>query len=151
MAQPPDVTGLLVAWSHGDADANDRLIEAVYAELRGLARGYLRRERPDHSLAPTALVREAYLRLVDQRRVQWHNRVHLFAIAAHMMRRLLVDHARAHGAAKRGAGHRVPCSTSTLRSSPRTSTSPRWTLLSRGWPHSIDDRAAWWSCASSED
>jgi RNA polymerase sigma factor (TIGR02999 family) len=108
MAQPPDVTGLLVAWSHGDADANDRLIEAVYAELRGLARGYLRRERPDHSLAPTALVHEAYLRLVDQRRVPWQNRAHFFAIAAHVMRRLLVDHARAHGAAKRGSGHRVP-------------------------------------------
>jgi RNA polymerase sigma-70 factor, ECF subfamily len=72
-------------------------MEAVYAELRGLARGYLRRERPDHSLAPTALVHEAYLKLVDQRRVQWHNRAHFFAIAAHAMRRLLVDHARAHG------------------------------------------------------
>jgi RNA polymerase sigma factor (TIGR02999 family) len=108
MVQPPDVTGLLVAWSRGDADANERLIEAVYAELRGLARGYLRRERPDHSLAPTALVHEAYLRLVDQRHLQWHNRAHFFAIAAHVMRRLLVDHARGHGAAKRGAGHRVP-------------------------------------------
>ncbi len=108
MTQPPDVSGLLVAWSHGDAEADDRLIDAVYAELRALARGYLRRERPDHSLAPTALVHEAYLRLVDQRRVPWHNRAHFFAIAAHVMRRLLVDHARAHGAVKRGAGHRVP-------------------------------------------
>ena len=108
MTQSPDVTALLVAWSNGDGEAHDRLIEAVYAELRALARGYLRRERPDHSLAPTALVHEAYLRLVDQRRVQWHNRAHFFAIAAHVMRRLLVDHARAHGAVKGGAGHRVP-------------------------------------------
>ena len=76
--------------------------------MRALARGYLRRERPDHSLAPTALVHEAYLKLVDQRRVHRRNRAHFFAIAAHVMRRLLVDHARAHGAVKRGAGHRVP-------------------------------------------
>ena len=108
MTEPPDVTGLLVAWSNGDAEADGRLIDAVYAELRLMARGYLRRERPDHSMAPTALVHEAYLRLVDQRSVQWHNRAHFFAIAAHVMRRLLVDHARAHGATKRGAGHRVP-------------------------------------------
>ena len=70
--------------------------------------GYLTRERPDHSLAPTALVQEAYLRLVEQRSVQWHNRAHFFAIAAHVMRRLLVDQARIHGASKRRAGHRVP-------------------------------------------
>jgi RNA polymerase sigma factor (TIGR02999 family) len=108
MTQPPDVTGLLVAWSNGDAEAYDRLLNAVYAESRALARGYLRRERPDHSLAPTALVHEAYLRLVDQRAVQWRNRAHFFAIAAHVMRRLLVDHGRAHGVSKRGAGHRIP-------------------------------------------
>ncbi len=108
MTQPPDVTRLLAAWSRGGGEADDRLIEAVYAELRALARGYLRRERPDHSLAPTALVHEAYLRLVDQRDVSWQNRAHFFAIAAHVMRRLLVDHARAHGAVKRGAAHRVP-------------------------------------------
>jgi RNA polymerase sigma factor (TIGR02999 family) len=109
MAQePPDVTGLLIAWSDGEAAANSRLMEAVYPELRRLARGYLRRERPDHSLAATALVHEAYLKLVDQRRVRWQNRAHFFAIAAHLMRRLLVDHARAHGAMKRGAGRRVP-------------------------------------------
>ena len=108
MAQAPDVTGLLVAWSDGDEAASERLMEAVYAELRRLARGYMRGERPDHSLPPTALVHEAYLKLVDQRRVHWQNRAHFFAIAAHVMRRLLVDHARAHGAAKRGAGVTVP-------------------------------------------
>ena len=108
MAQAQDVTGLLVAWSDGEAAASGRLMEAVYAEMRRLARGYLRRERPDHSLPPTALVHEAYLKLVDQRRVRWQNRAHFFAIAAHVMRRLLVDHARAHGAVKRGAGVKVP-------------------------------------------
>ena len=108
MAQPRDVTGLLVAWSDGETAASGRLMEAVYAELRGLARGYLRRERRDHSLPPTALVHEAYLKLVDQRRVGWQNRAHFFAIAAHVMRRLLVDHARAHRAIKRGAGLKAP-------------------------------------------
>jgi RNA polymerase sigma factor (TIGR02999 family) len=103
-----DVTGLLLAWSNGDPGAQSRLIEAVYAELRRLARGYLQRERRDHSLPPTGLVHEAYLKLVDQRRVQWQNRTHFFAIAAHVMRRILVDHARSNLAQKRGAGHRVP-------------------------------------------
>lgn len=108
MAQAPDVTGLLIAWSDGEEAASGRLVDVVYAELRRLAKGYLRRERRDHSLPPTALVHEAYLKLVDQRQVRWHNRAHFFAIAAHVMRRLLVDHARAHGAAKRGAGAKVP-------------------------------------------
>lgn len=104
----PDVTGLLVAWSKGDEGARTRLVETVYAELRRLARGYLRRERADHSLPPTALVHEAYLKLVDQRRVHWQNRTQFFAIAAHVMRRILVDHARSHLAQKRGAAGRVP-------------------------------------------
>jgi RNA polymerase sigma-70 factor, ECF subfamily len=108
MSQTQDVMGLLVAWRDGEAAASGRLMDAVYAELRGLARGFLRRQRPDHSLAPTALVHEAYLRLVDQRRVGWQNRAHFFAIAAHVMRRVLVDHARAHGALKRGARVTVP-------------------------------------------
>ena len=103
-----DVTGLLVAWSKGDEAARSRLIDAVYAELRRLARGYLQRERPDHSLPPTALVHEAYLKLVDQRQVHWQNRTQFFAIAAHLMRRILVDHARSRNAQKRGAGDRIP-------------------------------------------
>src|SRR5688572_722509 len=103
-----EVTGLLVAWSKGDEAARSRLIDAVYVELRRLARGYLQRERPGHSLAPTALVHEAYLKLVDQRQVHWQNRTHFFAIAAHLMRRILVDHARSRNARKRGAGCRVP-------------------------------------------
>jgi RNA polymerase sigma factor (TIGR02999 family) len=106
-AASSDVTGLLVAWANGNEDAHTRLIEAVYGELRRLARGYLQRERRDHSLRPTALVHEAYLKLVDQRRVQWQNRSQFFAIAAHLMRRILVDHARRRLALKRGAGARV--------------------------------------------
>jgi RNA polymerase sigma factor (TIGR02999 family) len=103
-----DVTGLLIALSDGDETARARLIEAVYGELRRLARGYLQRERPDHSLPPTALVHEAYMKLVDQAGVRWQNRVHFFAIAAHQMRRILVDHSRGRRALKRAAGAVVP-------------------------------------------
>ena len=99
-----DVTALLVAWSQGNRIAQGQLIEIVYSELKQLAKAYLRRERPNHSVAATALVHEAYLKLVDQRRVQWHNRGHFFGIAAQAMRRILVDHARASHAAKRDGG-----------------------------------------------
>lgn len=108
MTESADITGLLVAVSKGEETARSRLIEVVYGELRRLARGYLRRERRDHSLPPTALVHDAFLKMVDQRRVRWQNRAQFFAIAAHQMRRILVDHARAHQALKRGAGARVP-------------------------------------------
>ena len=97
-----DVTALLAAWAHGDRAADSRLIAVVYEDLRRVAHRRLRAERIDHSLAPTALVHEAYLRLVDFRRLRWQNRVQFFAIAARVMRRILVDHARAHVAAKRG-------------------------------------------------
>ena len=107
MPKPLDVTALLVAWNNGDDDARDLLMEVVYDELRRRARARLRRERPDHSLSPTALVNETYLKLIDQRRVQWHSRGHFFAIAGHAMRRILVDHARARRAVKREAGVRV--------------------------------------------
>ena len=102
---PPDtdVTRLLLAWSDGKQAAAGPLMDAVYDELRRLARGYLVRERRNHSLPATALVHEAYVKLVDQRRVHWQNRAHFFAVASSVMRRLLVDHARAHGAFKRGA------------------------------------------------
>lgn len=101
MAAPGDITGLLLAWGDGDQAAQGRLVELVYDELRRVAQRQLRRERPDHSLTPTALVHEAYVKLVDQSRVRWHNRAHFFSIAAHLMRRILVDHARAGAAAKR--------------------------------------------------
>ena len=104
MEVPGDITVLLLAWRHGDEAARGQLAEAVYDELRRVAQRHLRRERPGHSLTPTALVHEAYLKLIDQRRVQWQNRAQFFAIAARLMRRVLVDHARARAAAKRAAG-----------------------------------------------
>ncbi|MGE5413019.1 MAG: sigma-70 family RNA polymerase sigma factor [Syntrophomonadaceae bacterium] len=105
MSHPPekDVTALRGEWSGGDRDALARLIQLVYGELRRLAAAYLRVERPDHTLQPTALVHEAYQRLSKQRGVEWKNRSHFFAVAARMMRRILVDHARKRHAAKRDA------------------------------------------------
>lgn len=96
-----EVTELLRAWSDGDSGARDRLMPIVYDELRRRAAAYLRRENPGHTLQPTALVHEAYLRLVDQRRIIWQNRAQFFGVAAEMMRRILVDRARAHRTAKR--------------------------------------------------
>ena len=96
------VTELLVNWSNGDQEALNKLIPLVYDELHKLARRYLRRERPDHTLQTTALVHEAYLKLVDQREANWENRAQFFAVAAQLMRRLLVDYARRHRASKRG-------------------------------------------------
>jgi RNA polymerase sigma factor (TIGR02999 family) len=107
MTGDADVTALLVAWGDGDETARSRLMDAVYDELRRVARRHLRRERDEHSLAPTALVHEAYLRLVDQRRVRWQSRAHFFGIAAQLMRRILVDHARSRAAAKRGSDRTV--------------------------------------------
>jgi RNA polymerase sigma factor (TIGR02999 family) len=101
---PGDITVLLLAWRDGDESARSRLTEVVYDELRRVAQRHMRRERPDHSLTPTALVHEAYLKLIDQRRVEWQNRAQFFAIAARVMRRVLVDHARARATAKRAAG-----------------------------------------------
>jgi len=96
-----DVTGLLVERASGNEQALDRLIPLVYKELRRLAAGCLRRERPDHTLQPTALVHEAYLRLVDQKNPSWQNRSHFFKVAAHLMREILVDYARRRNAGKR--------------------------------------------------
>ena len=98
------VSRLLKAWGRGDLQARDDLVPVVYRELQRRAGAYLRRERSDHTLQPTALVHEAFMRLMGQDRVAWQNRAHFFAMAAQMMRRILVDHARAHGAAKRGDG-----------------------------------------------
>jgi RNA polymerase sigma factor (TIGR02999 family) len=98
---PGMVTRLLRAWSEGTADAQDDLLALVYNELRHRASAHLRGERKDHTLQPTALVHETYLRLLAQRRVRWQTRAHFFALASRMMRRVLVDHARARAAAKR--------------------------------------------------
>ena len=97
-----DVTAILRAWSEGDRQALDRLTPIIYDELRRLARRYVRQERPGHSLQATALVNEAYMRLVDYKRMQWQDRAHFFAVSAQLMRRILVDHARRHNL-KRGA------------------------------------------------
>jgi RNA polymerase sigma factor (TIGR02999 family) len=109
MTDPADVTRLLQRLGDGDPDAGDALMQAIYAELRTLAAGYLRRERAGHTLQPTALVNEAYLRLVDQRNADYQSRGHFLAVAAMVMRRILVNHAQAKAAAKRGGGAaRVP-------------------------------------------
>jgi RNA polymerase sigma-70 factor, ECF subfamily len=97
-----DVTQLLVAWSEGDRAARDELMPLVYEELRRLAHRYMDRERPEHTLQTSALVNEAYLRLIDQKDVKWQNRAHFFGIAAQMMRRILVDYARKRSFVKRG-------------------------------------------------
>ena len=98
-----EVTELLVDWSNGNPQALEQLMPLVYKELHRLAASYLRRERSGHTLQSTALVNEAFLKLVDQTRVQWKNRAHFFGVAAQMIRRILVDHARGHQAAKRGS------------------------------------------------
>ena len=116
------VTDLLQSWGRGDVSARDQLLPLVYRELKRRAAGYLRRERRSHTLQPTALVHEAYLRLAGQNRVAWQNRAHFFGIAAQIMRRILIDHARERRAAKRpeaavrvlldegiGASHPIDC------------------------------------------
>ena len=96
------ITQMLIQLTNGNSAVVDALLPLIYDELRSLASNYLRRERPDHTLQPTALVHEAYLRMVDQTQVNWQNRAHFFGVAAQMMRRILVDHARARNAEKRG-------------------------------------------------
>jgi RNA polymerase sigma factor (TIGR02999 family) len=99
-----DVTQLLVSWNMGNQAALDELMPLVYGELHRLASAHLRRERPDHTLQSTALVHEAFMKLVNQREVEWRNRAHFYGIAAQMIRRILVDYARSHHAEKRGSG-----------------------------------------------
>ena len=99
---PGDITALLGQWQSGNQSALDELTPLVYKELRRLAQSYLNRERPGHTLQGTALVHEAYLRLIDQRQVQWRDRNHFFALSAELIRRILVDHARSKMAEKRG-------------------------------------------------
>jgi len=104
--QEHEITQLLAAWREGNQTALDELYPLVYDELHRLARRYMSRERKGHTLQTTALINEAYVRLVDQRNVQWANRSHFFAISAQIMRRILIDHARRHAYAKRGGGAR---------------------------------------------
>jgi RNA polymerase sigma factor (TIGR02999 family) len=108
------VTELLVRWKAGDQGALEELVPLVYKELRDIARHHLRRERPGHTLQSAALVHEAYLRLVDQRPFDTENRAHFLAVASRLMRQILVDYARTHGAAKRGADRTVELDTSVV-------------------------------------
>ncbi len=125
--QPPEsVTQLLVDWSKGDQTALEKLMPLVYSELRRLAGNYLRRERPGHTLQPTALVNEAYLRLIGQTKGKWQNRAQFYGIAAHLMRRILVDHARVKHAEKRGGSKQQRLS---ITSAQGLSTKPDLDLL----------------------
>jgi RNA polymerase sigma factor (TIGR02999 family) len=119
-SSPNEVTQLLLAWSDGDRTALDELMPLVYDELRRLAHYHMGREHRGHTLQTTALVNEAYLRLIDQRSVKWRNRAHFFGIASQMMRRILVDHARSRHYAKRGGGaHQVSLDEALLVSEER--------------------------------
>jgi RNA polymerase sigma factor (TIGR02999 family) len=106
MAETADTTQMLMALGRGEREAADRLMPKVYDELRALAERFMQQERPSHTLQATAVVHEAYMRLIDQSRVDWKNRAHFFAVAAEMIRRVLVDYARRRGAAKRGGDAR---------------------------------------------
>jgi RNA polymerase sigma-70 factor (ECF subfamily) len=103
---PPNITQLLKRWNNGEENARDELIKIVYSELHKIATNYLRRERREHTIQPTALVNELFLKLSEQRSMSWQNRSQFFGIAARMMRRILVDYARAHHASKRGGDRR---------------------------------------------
>ncbi|MBW3552430.1 MAG: sigma-70 family RNA polymerase sigma factor [Gemmatimonadetes bacterium] len=123
MESEHDITGLLLAWRAGDGEALDRLFPLVYHELRRIAHRQLGRERAGHTLGTTALVHETYLKLIDQTRVQWADRAHFFAVAARAMRRILIDYARRHRAAKRGgAAARVELDDATFLADERAHT-----------------------------
>jgi RNA polymerase sigma factor (TIGR02999 family) len=118
-SQAHQVTQLLIDWNNGDKAAVDKLMPVIYVELRALAARYLSKERVGHTLQPTALVHEAYLQLVETSRVNWQNRAHFFGAASRLMRHILVDHARSHQAAKRGAGLKVSISDEMAATQPR--------------------------------
>ena len=118
-SETTDVTQLLVDWRNGSADALEQLMPHVYDELRRRAAGYLARERADHTLQPTALVHEAFFRLVNQKDLAWQNRAHFLGVAAHVMRLILIDHARAHRAQKRGGDKKVQLDESAGWSAPK--------------------------------
>lgn len=119
-ASEKGVTQLLLAWSDGDQNALEELLPLVYDELHRMARNYMRRERSNHTLQPTALIDEAYLRLINQAETNWQNRAHFFGVAASIMRKILIDHARYRGAKKRGAGNEdLPLDEALLRQGER--------------------------------
>jgi RNA polymerase sigma factor (TIGR02999 family) len=147
MPASSEVTQLLVEWQNGSPQALERLMPLVYGELRAIARRYLSRERADHTLQSTSLVHEAYFKLVDQRNVQWQNRAHFLGIAAQLMRRILVDHARTAHRQKRGG----PLPTRRSRHPRRRAKSicSRSTRRSIVWRPSTRSSAASWSSGSS--
>jgi RNA polymerase sigma-70 factor, ECF subfamily len=120
-ASPGEVTVLLKDLTKGNQEAASKLVPLIYNEMRGLARAYMRRERPDHTLQATALVHEAYLKLVEQRSVDWRSRAHFMGIAAQAMRRILIDHARGHLRKKRGGGEQIVALEEDLAFSPEQS------------------------------
>ncbi len=149
-ASPPDVTQLLQAWSRGEESALDKLVPLVYRDLHLRARRCMAGEHVEHSLQTTALIHEAYLKLVGPSPVAWENRGHFFAVAARVMRRVLVDHARARRSLKRGAGAARSSSTRSCSSRVgRTATSSRSTTRSRPSPFSTSARPASWRCVTS--
>ena len=149
-ASPPDVTQLLQAWSRGEESALDKLVPLVYRDLHLRARRCMAGERVEHSLQTTALIHEAYLKLVGPSPVAWESRGHFFAVAARVMRRVLVDHARARRSLKRGGeGRPVELDEEVLVAGGRTATSSRSTTRSRRSPCSTSARPASWRCATS--
>jgi RNA polymerase sigma factor (TIGR02999 family) len=147
-ADAMDVTTLLRRWSDGDKAALDDLMPRVYGELRRIASERMRRENPGHLLESAALVNEAFLKLVDQRGIQWQNRAHFFAVAAQSIRRILVDHARTE---KRGGAARTLVLDVCRFRTKRTSRSWRLTMPWYRSKNSLPNRAAWWSCGFLAD
>ena len=141
---------MLLAWSRGDKQAFDLLVPLVHDELRRLARGYMARERPDHTLQASALVNEAYVRLIELKQMRWQNRAHFFAMSARVMRRILVDFARARRNDKRGGGRRRSRWTKRCSSRQRRGRiSSRSTTRCRRSGRYIRARVKSWNCASS--
>jgi RNA polymerase sigma factor (TIGR02999 family) len=143
------VTGLLIPWNNGDPTALDRLMPLVYEELRRIARRRLSFEDSGHTLQSTALVHEAYLRLIDQDRVKWQNRAYFFAVAAQMIRRILVDHARERKAAKRGTSQKLTLDESITCQCSRIWILFRWMKPSMHCPSSTHSRPRSSNCVSS--
>ena len=150
---PKEVSLLLSAWSDGDQAALDKLVPLVYEELHRLAHRYISRERPGNALQTTALAHEAYLRLVDVKGVSWQNRAHFFAVAAQMMRRILVDLARVQTKSqvrRWGTASLTGWSFGGLAGT-QARTCSHWMRRCRDWRHSIRGRARWWSCGTLAD
>ena len=145
---PQEVTQWLIAWSNGDQKAFERLVPLVYEELRGGQTPY-GRERSGHTLQTTALVNEAYLRLIDASRVQWQNRAHFFAISSQLMRRILVDYARTHNYVKRGGeATRVVLEEAAVIAAGQSPDLVASMTRCRDWRPLTRAKVVWWSCAS---